>query len=240
MKNFTTLIKESFGSYKQKITPILLILLISGVVITILGISLGGSMMFSVLKLKDTAATETAKALFFSPLVIGMFLAIVLWTIFIGLTFIILTVKPVGTKLKEIFQEAWKKFGQYLWLVILVSFFIVLSTLFFVIPGIIVGTYLTLYSYIFIVEEKRGMGALKHSWKLVKGNWWKVFGRLFLLGIVFNIIYTLLSSVNNLLSIVFQLLYMPFGIMFLYLIYLELKEPKEIQVQMQSQSQTQT
>jgi len=238
MKNFTTLVKESFWVYKQKIIPILLILLISGVVMIILGVSLGGSMMFSVLKLKGATATETAKALFFSPLVIGMFSAIALWTIFIGLTFIILTVKPVGTKLKEIFQEAWKKFGQYLWLVILVGFFVVLSTLFFVIPGIIVGTYLTLYSYIFIVEGKRGMEALKHSWKLVEGNWWKVFGRLFVIGIVFNIIYTLLSSINDLLGIVFQLFYLPFGIIFLYLIYLELKKSKEIQVQTQSQTQT--
>ena len=237
MKDFTTLIKESFGSYKQKITPILLILLISGVVITILGISLGGSMMFSVLKLKDTVATETAKALFFSPLVIGMFLAIVLWIIFIGLALIILVVRPVGTKLKEIFQEAWEKFGQYLWLVILVSFFVLLSTLFFVIPGIIVGTYLTLYFFIFIVEEKKGMEALKHSWKLVKGNWWKVFGRLFLLGIVFNIIYALLSGVDNLLGTVFQLFYMPFSIMFLYLIYLELKKSKEIQIPASTQTQ---
>ncbi len=237
MKNFTTLIKESFGVYKQKIIPILLILLISGVVMTILGVSLGGSMMFSVLKLKDVAATETAKALFFSPLVIGMFSAIVLWTIFIGLTFIILTVKPVGTKLKEIFQEAWKKFGQYLWLVILVGFFVVLSSLFFVIPGIIVGTYLTLYSYIFIVEGKRGMKALKHSWKLVEGNWWKVFGRLISLNIVFSLIFFILDSVNNLLGSVFQLFYMPFGIMFLYLIYLELKKSKEIQIQAQTQAE---
>jgi len=193
--------------------------------------------MFSALKLKDAAATETAKALFFSPLVIGMFLIMVLSIIFIGLTFIILIVKPVGTKLKEIFQEAWKKFGQYLWLVILASIFVVLSTLFFIIPGIIVGTYLTLYSYIFIVEGKRGMEALKHSWKLVEGNWWKVFGRLFLLGIVFNIIYTLLSSVNNLLGTVFQLFYMPFSIIFLYLIYLELKKSKEIQAPIQIQPQ---
>ena len=229
MKNFTSLIKESFEIYKQKITPILLILLISGVVITILGVTLGGSMMFSVLQLKETAATEIAEALFFSPLVIGMFLVIVLWIIFIGLTFIILVVKPAGTKLKEIFQEAWRKFGQYFWLVILASIFVVLSTLFFIIPGIIVGTYLTFYSYVFVVEGEKGMNALKRSWNLVKGNWLKVFGRLFLLGIVFNIIYILLSSVHDLLGSVFQFFYMPFSIIFLYLIYLELKKSKEIQ-----------
>lgn len=225
MKSFIVLIRESFEIYKQRIIPILLILLISGIVMTILGVSLGGSMMFS----EGTAATETVKALFFSSLVIGIFLAVVLWTIFIGFTFIILIVKPIGTKLKEIFQEAWKKFGQYLWLIILVSFFVVLSTLFFIIPGIIVGTYLTLYAYIFIVEGEKGMNALKRSWALVKGNWWKVFGRLILLNIVFGIMFSILSLVNNLLGTIFQYLCMPFNITFLYLIYLELKKSKEIQ-----------
>ena len=233
MKNFTVLIKESFEIYKQKIIPILLILLISGVVVLILGGLLGGSMMFSVLRLKDTGATEIAKALFFSPLVIGIFLAIGLWMIFIGLTFIILAVKPAGTKLKEIFQEAWKKFGQYLWVVILAGFFVTLASLFLVIPGMIVAIYLTVYSYVFVVEGEKGINALKRSWSLVKGNWWKVFGRLFLLNIVFGMIFILLSSVNDLLGSVFQLFWMPFNIIFFYLIYLELKKSKEIQIQTQ-------
>jgi len=229
MKNFTTLIKESFEIYKEKITPILLTLLISGVVMTILGVFLGGNMMFSLLKLKDAAAIETVKALFFSPSVIGMFLAIVLWAIFIRLTFIILIVKPAETELKGIFQETWKKFGQYLWLVILTNFVVILSTIFLIIPGIIVGTYLTFYSYVFIIEGEKGINALKRSWALVKGNWWKVFGRLILLNVIFSTIFILLSSVNDLLGSVFQLFWMPFNLIFLYLIYLELKKSKEIQ-----------
>lgn len=232
MKNFTILIKESFEIYKQKIRPILVLLLIFGIVAAILGGLLGGSMMFSALRLKDTGATEiTNKALFFSPLVIGIFLVIGLWTIFIGFTFIILAVKPAGTKLKEIFQEAWKKFGQYLWLVILTGFFVILASLFLVIPGMIVAIYLSFYSYVFIIEGEKGMNALRRSWSLVKGNWWKVFGKLLLLNIIFGIIFILLSSVNDLLGSVFQLFWMPFNMIFFYLIYLELKKSKEIQTQ---------
>lgn len=233
MKNFTVLIKESFEIYKQKIRPILTLLLIFGVVAVILGGLLGGSMMFSALRLKDTGATEIAKALFLSPLVIGIFLVIGLWTIFIGFTFIVLAVRPVGTKLKGIFQEAWKKFGQYLWLVILAGFFIALASLLFVIPGMIVAIYLTVYSYVFVGEGEKGMNALRRSWNLVKGNWWKVFGRLLLLNIVFGIIFILLSSVNDLLGSVFQFLCIPFNVIFSYLIYLELKKSKEIQIQTQ-------
>jgi len=230
MKNFMVLIKESFEIYKQKIRSILLLLLIFGVVAAILGGLLGGSMMFSALRLKDTGATEiTNKALFFSPLVIGIFLVIGLWTIFIGFTFIILAVKPAGTKLKEIFQEAWKKFGQYLWVVILTGSFVILASLFLVIPGIIVAIYLSFYSYVFIIEGEKGMNALRRSWSLVKGNWWKVFGRLILLGIVSNIIFFLLSSIHSLPSTIFQFLFIPFNTIFLYLIYQDLKKSKEIQ-----------
>jgi len=232
MKNFTVLIKESFEIYKQKMKPILVLLLIFGVVAAILGGLLGGSMMFLALGLKDTGATEIAnKALFFSPLVIGIFLVIGLWGIFIGLTFIILAVKPAGAKLKEIFQEAWKKFSQYLWAVILAGFFVILASLFLVIPGIIVAIYLAVYSYVFVIEGEKGINALRRSWNLVKGNWWKVFGRLLLLNIVFGIIFILLSSVNDLLGSVFQFFWMPFNIIFFYLIYLELKKSKEIQIQ---------
>ena len=229
MKSFTVLIKESFEMYKRKITTILSTLLIFVAVSIILGTLLGGSMMFLVLKLKGAGATEIANALFFSPLVIGIFLVMMLWTVFIGLSFLMLVIKPVGTKLKEIFQETWKKLWQYFWLVILTSFFIILSSLFLIIPGIIVAIYLSFYPYAFIIEGEKGMNALKRSWTLVKGNWWKVFGRLILLNIVFGIIFILLDSINSFLSFVFQSLSMPFGIIFAYLIYLELKRSKEIQ-----------
>lgn len=234
MKNFTILIKESFEIYKEKITPVLLLSVIFIVTTIILGILLGGSLIFSLLLAKGSGVSiETSRALFFSPAFFLLFLVFVFWGIFIGLSFLTLVIKPVGTKLKEIFQEAWKRFAKYLWLVILVSFFVTLASLFLVIPGIIVAIYLSFYSYVFIIEGEKGMNALKRSWSLVKGNWWKVFGRLFLLNIVFGIIFILLSSVNDLLGSVFQLFYMPFNIIFFYLIYLELKKSKEIQIQTQ-------
>lgn len=230
MKSFTILIKESFDIYKQKIKPILILLAIFVVVTIILTVLLGGGLFLSLLLAKTSGVSaDTFKALAFSPALFLFILAYAFWFTFIGLSFLILAIKPAETRLKEIFQETWRKFGQYLWLVILTSFFIILSSLFFIIPGIIVGTYLTFYSYVFIIEGEKGMSALKRSWALVKGNWWKVFGRLILLNIVFGTIVILLSSINDLLGSVFQSLSMPFGIIFAYLIYLELKRSKEIQ-----------
>ncbi len=77
--------------------------------------------------------------------------------------------------------------------------------------------------------REKGINALKRSWNLIKGNWWKVFGRTILLNGFFGIIFFALGSINDLLSSVFQLFSLPFYAIFLYLIYLELKKSKEIQ-----------
>ncbi|MCK4805982.1 MAG: hypothetical protein KAS91_02255, partial [Candidatus Pacebacteria bacterium] len=228
-----------FDIYKQKITSILILLAIF-VAITIIfvilfGILLGGSLLFSLLLAKGSGASADAfKTLIFSPALFLFILTYAFWSIFIGLSFLILAIRPAGTKLKEIFQEAWKKLWQYFWITILVGFFTILSFIFFIIPGLIVAIYLMFCPYILIVEGEKGMNALKRSWNLVKGNWWKVFGRLILLNIVFSIISTILGLVNNLLGTIFQFLCMPLSIIFLYLIYLELKKSKEIQIQTQT------
>ena len=126
----------------------------------------------------------------------------------------VLIMRPVGTSLSEVFKEAWKKLWGYLLITILIWFFIILAYLFFFIPGVIISVYLAFSVFVFIDEEKRNMDALKRSWSLVKGNWWKVFGR---------VVLCLILS-------------MPFAIIFMYLIYLELKKSKEIQPQAPTQA----
>ncbi len=230
MKNFTTLIKESFEIYKKKIKSILMLLAIFLAVTIILAVLLGGGLFLSLLLAKTSGASaDTFKTLVFSPALFLFVLSYTFWVIFIGLSFLILAVKPVETKLKEIFQEAWKKLGQYLWIVVLSCFFITLFSIFLIIPGLIIAVYLTFSSYTLIVEGGKGMNALKRSWALVKGNWWKVFGRVILLNIIFGIMFTILNSINESLGTIFQYFCIPFSTIFLYLIYLELKKSKEIQ-----------
>ena len=229
MKNFTTLIKESFEIYKQKIKQILLILLLCGITIIIFVGLLGGSIFFSALQLGNIENLGITNILVFFLLSIGIFLVMGLWMAFINLIFTMLAIKPIETKLKEIFQVTWKNLWQYFWIIALTSLFVMLSALFLIIPGLIVGVYLILCPYVLVIEGEKGMNALKRSWNLIKGNWWKVFGRIILLNGVFSIISYILSSINNLLSSVFQLFSLPFYAIFLYLIYLELKKSKEIQ-----------
>jgi len=231
MKNFTALIKESFEIYKEKIKPILVLITIEITTAIIFGLSFTFFIGLWILANKGGAPMpfiELIKSPFFF-LSIGIILLTMVCFMFIGLSFLICVIKPAGTKLKEIFQEAWKKLWQYFWIMILVGFFVILSSFFLIIPGIIVAIYLMFCSYILILEGEKGMNALKRSWALVKGNWWKVFGRIILLNIIYGGLFICLDSISTFLGFVFQSLGMPLSIIFTYLIYLELKKSKEIQ-----------
>jgi len=220
MKNFADLIKESFEIYRQKIASILILMLIFSGLIMIFGI------LVSFVAPGDIIENGGYLGVL---LILGIYLFMIFLSTFIGFSLMLLVIKPVGIKLKEIFQEVWKKLWQYLLIAILVGFFVMITSFLLIIPGIIVGVYLAFSSFVFIIEEEKGINALKRSWNLVKGNWWKVFGRIILLNIIIGAIYTILISINDLLGGVFQCFSMPFGIIFMYLIYLELKESKEIQ-----------
>jgi len=220
MKNFTTLVKEGFEIYKQKIVSILPLMLIFWGLIMILGILISFIAPGGIIENSGYLAVL---------LILGIYLLMIFLSTFIGFSLVLLVIKPVRTKLKEIFQEVWKKLWQYLLVTILVGFFVIITSFLLIIPGIIVGVYLTFSSFVFIIEAEKGINALKRSWNLVKGNWWKVFGRIILLNIIIGVIYTILISINDSLGSVFQCLSIPFSIIFMYLIYLELKKYKEIQ-----------
>lgn len=224
MKNFTDLIKASFEIYKQKIKSILKLMIIFW------GISMIFGVLISLMSPESIIENGGYFALLF---VLGLCLFVVFLYSFIIFSFILLAIKPVGTELKEIFQDAWKKLWQYILIILLVGFFTLLSFLLLFIPGIIVGICLMFSSYILVVEGGKGMNVLKRSWALVKGNWWKVFGRIALFNVVVMVIFSILKSVNNLLGSLFQYLCIPFSMIFMYLIYLELKKSKEIQTQPQ-------
>jgi len=228
MKNFTTLVEEGFKIYKQKIASILILMLIFSGLIMIL------SILISFISPEGIIENGGYLAVL---LIFGIYLLMIFLSTFIGFSLVLLVTKPVETKLKEIFQEVWKKLWQYLLVTILVGFFMMTASFLLIIPGIIVGVYLAFSSFAFIIEGEKGINALKRSWDLVNGNWWKVFGRIILLNIIIGVIYATLILINDSLGNVFQCLSMPFGIIFMYLIYLELKKSKGIQVPTQIQPQ---
>jgi len=235
MKNFTSLFKESFEVYKQKLKPILILSFIYVLVFCAIAVVIVRYSRQFILAGETLSGTSLLLPSVFLKSLIFIIIPSLLGG-FMGVSVFVLVVKPVGTSLNEIFREVWKNLWEYLIIMILAGFFILLAYLFFFIPGVIVSVYLMFSVVVLIDEGKKEMDALKRSWNLVKGNWWKVFGKIILLSIVFSIIFSVFNSINNLLGIIVQFLYLPFGVIFVYLLYLELKKSKETQPQVSTQT----
>jgi len=155
-------------------------------------------------------------------------------------------------RVKEALEKGWKKIFSYWWVVILTAVITWGGFALFIIPGIILSVWFSLAIYVLIVEDLKGMNALLRSKQLVSGYWWKVFGRilalvgvqlvaaipvlLFLVGI--GVAAFLLSDVPadqierqispfTALTIgVFQWIVTAFSVVFLFLLYEDLKSAK--------------
>jgi hypothetical protein len=89
--------------------------------------------------------------------------------------------RGVGEYLKKGLGMAWKVVVVSL----LTGLLTLLWTLLLIIPGIIFSVYYCFSIYALVFENQTGMAALRRSHTLVKNYWWAVFGRTFLLGVVY-------------------------------------------------------
>ncbi len=84
----------------------------------------------------------------------------------------------------EAFQFALSRLGGLLVTSIISGVLIFLGTLACVIPGIYLAIIYCFASQVVIVENRSGMNALTRSQNLVSGDFWRVFGILFLVGLI--------------------------------------------------------
>ena len=68
------------------------------------------------------------------------------------------------------------------------------ATLLLIIPGIILSVYLTLTNFVFVNENKTGASALSRSLGLIKGHWWSVLGRFFVVGFLLSLVFLLVGG----------------------------------------------
>ncbi len=82
--------------------------------------------------------------------------------------------------LKEVFSNFW----GYLWVLIVMNVKIILWTLLFVIPGIIMAVRYSLSGVVYFDKKLKGNAAVQESSRLVKGGWLTTFSSEFLLNIL--------------------------------------------------------
>jgi hypothetical protein len=108
-------------------------------------------------------------------------------------------VKPASRTFSEMFSKTTRFIAsKYLTMLIssgLCFLVIVLGYVALIIPGIYLSVRLGFYMSAIVIDDASVISSLKKSWKITKGNWWRIFGMYLLLGIVVYILSFVINFV---------------------------------------------
>ena len=161
--------------------------------------------------------------------------------IFIGWIIFMFSVLPVifsihnTTGVDASYKATIGWFWPFVWLTILEVLAVLGGSIMFIIPGIWLAFALSLMAYIFVIEHRRGIDALRQSKDYIQGYWWAVAGRVLLLCLLF-LVATLVVEfpialiagkvAGNIVSMVLVLFFIPFSSIYHYVIFGNLRELK--------------
>ena len=214
--SLSNLFKDSFKIYKQNFLVFVKLTSINFLAFLIL-LTLGVAFFLT----KDNSYTSTI--LFF---ISTIFFLVAIFLMFWVQVSIIFTIKERDNRLsiKQILLKAWPYLGSFAWISLLTSLAVLGGFILFIIPGIIFSVYFLFSKYVLFFEDKKGNLALIRSAQLVQGNWWAVFGRFLLVGILAGII----SYIPLLGSLINMFFTVPFVAIYICLMYEDLKRIKSI------------
>jgi len=210
-----SLFSEAFQLFKKIFLRVLLFMLL------IFGISLILFIVDVILFLLLGASLLTFNASHLLPVLLGGPLLIVL-IISIIAAIVISLLYQAGVMLiisnpdKETIGSAFKKAYKYvlpLWaLGLLVGLLVIPTCFLFVIPGIIISVLFAFVSYELVLGNRGVIGSMQRSVYVVKTNFWSIFGRIFLFGILSWVIFipfSFLGIISKDLNILVSFLTLP-------------------------------
>jgi hypothetical protein len=100
--------------------------------------------------------------------------------------------------LTESLKHSWEDLASYIWMYIIIVTKVLLWSLLFIVPGIIMAVRYSLAGTVFFAEGKRGNAAVKRSLELTKGAWLTTFGSMTLWNVMTlgTITYLLQPGIN--------------------------------------------
>jgi hypothetical protein len=169
MQPISSLFKSTFAHYLANFK-------LSLTVIAVPALLAGISAFFEPAQNETVAAGQGLTYAFFALL---SFLAAMFMTIAI-----IHTTDDPTLNVTEAYRRSFQQFFKYLGFIILLSIILIVAFLLFIVPGIWLSISLSFAMFILLLQNATIVESLKASFSLVKGRWWKVFGRNLLLGLV--------------------------------------------------------
>jgi hypothetical protein len=167
--------------------------------------------------------------------VIGALIIFIGWIIFVYCVLPVIYSIHNTTGVDASYKATIGGFWPYVWVVILELLAVMGASVMLIIPGIWLGIALSFAGYVFVIEHRHGIDALRQSKDYIKGYWWAVLGRTLLLGIIYlaavMIIRTLFVAMGGqvlggLASALMVLFFVPFSAIYQYLIFKNLRELK--------------
>jgi hypothetical protein len=124
-------------------------------------------------------------------------------------------------------------FWPFVWVTILEIFAVLGGFIMLIIPGIWLAVGLMLMAYMFVIERRRGIDALRQSKDYIKGYWWAILGRVLLLGLIFLAATIIIEipvmiiaggAARILVTMVLTLFFIPFSVIYHYIIFENLRD----------------
>jgi hypothetical protein len=227
------LFERSWDIFKERFgTLIALYLIIPVFILVPTGIFIGISYLFSFISPDNRIVFIIAGS------IVGAIAGIIAgcW----GLGAFLFAVVDETLKIKDALEKGLQKLGAFFWLFSIIGYLIPGGFLLFIIPGVIFMVWFTFAQFILPNEDEKGMNAVLKSKEYVKGYWFDIFLRLFIIWLVStgistipNLIGSFLSLLSNNLGLIFKgigfifsILFFPFEMIFICLIYKDLKSVK--------------
>lgn len=219
LTEISELLKKSFQLFKEKL----------GTILAITGV-LGGITVILVFFFITTGIYLLSKPPYYpSPPLFLLTLIFVLLLFFLELVIEGSLISVLGEN-KAFFQAintALKKLLPLFLTRLLTIIAIFFGTLFFILPGIIFTVWFSFGNFAVVLDGKRGIQALIFSKNLVSGKWGEVFKRLLFLLFLWMILTRIGAKwLPSGVSLLLQLFLFSFSVIYLFLIYSELKKIK--------------
>ena len=209
---------KSYFKNVFKILPIIVILF--GIFVLVMKL---GNIVIAPLTQKETISFGYSVLSYFIST--AMFLSFVVLFLFYNL-YILNLLKYKG--LKTAIIKSFKREGKYILLFLLVVLITLLWSILLFLPGVGFAIFFCLSFIIFVEEDKGVIASVKSSKNLVRGSWWETFVRVVLFVVVFYpviIIHFYYPTQGSLLSeVLFYILAVPVGLIYLRNIYINLKQ----------------
>jgi len=185
---FGKVFDKSWGEYRENFREIFLAMLIFLIIPSLVWSVVNTSYILSDSVLRESFLRHSSEFGVFSPGYFGIQFLIgvvsLLLIIFMSAGLIGISLKKKNYSFGEIVGEGKEHFWRYLGFGIVVSVFIGLLFLLFIVPGVIFAIFWIFSAYIFIGKKKGILDSLRESWRIVRGRWWRVLGYGLLFGLI--------------------------------------------------------